>query len=154
MSFEKDAVPVITQPGQGRGMSVFGDQVEFVITGAQSGGRFTQWIETTHPGGGPPPHYHTREDENFYVIEGSAEFFQDGQWTAVAPGTAVFMPKGTVHAFRNAGDTPLKMLITTVPSGFENFFDRCAVEFAKEGGPDMGRLVEIAGEHGIYFVQP
>lgn len=154
MSSANDAVAVITQPGQGRGMAVFGDEIEFVITGAQSGGRFTQWIETTHPGGGPPPHYHTREDENFYVIEGSAEFFQDGQWTAVVPGSAVFMPKGVVHSFRNAGSTPLKMLITTVPSGFENFFDRCAVEFAKEGGPDMSRLVEIAGEHGIYFVQP
>ncbi|MCF7788183.1 MAG: cupin domain-containing protein [Prosthecobacter sp.] len=154
MSSVNDAVPVITQPGQGKGMSVFGDEVEFVITGAQSGGRFTQWIETTHPGGGPPPHYHTREDENFYVIEGSAEFFQGGKWTAVVPGTAVFMPKGEVHAFRNAGETPLKMLITTVPSGFETFFDRCAVEFAKAEGPDMTRLVEIAGEHGIHFVQP
>lgn len=152
MSFFNDAVPVITQPGQGREMAVFGDEVEFVITGEQSGGRLTQWIETTHPGGGPPPHYHTREDENFYVIEGSAEFFQDGEWKAVAPGTAVFMPKGVVHAFRNAGQTPLKMLITTVPSGFENFFGGCAVEFSKEGGPDMGRLVEIAGEHGIFFV--
>lgn len=154
MSFNEPAVPVITPPGQGQAMSVFGDEIEFVITGQQSGGRFTQWIETTHPGGGPPPHYHTLEDENFFVIEGSVEFFQDGQWTAAAPGTAVFMPKGVVHAFRNAGQTPLKMLITTVPSGFETFFGRCEAEFAKAGGPDMARLTEIAAEHGIHFVHP
>jgi quercetin dioxygenase-like cupin family protein len=152
MSTASAAIPVIAPPGQGRFMSVFGDEVEFVITGEQSGGRFTQWIETTHPGGGPPPHYHTREDENFYVIEGCPEFFRDGTWTAVPPGTVVFMPKGVVHAFRNAGTTPLKLLITTVPSGFENFFARCAEEFAKPGAPDMARITDIASKHGIHFV--
>ena len=135
-------------------MSVFNEDVEFVITGEQTGGRFTQWIETTPPGVGPPPHYHTREDENFFVIEGSVEFFHAGVWTAAAPGTVVFMPKGEVHAFRNVGTTPLKMLITTVPSGFEIFFERCAVEFAKPTGPDMSRVTEIAVEHGIHFVHP
>jgi len=135
-------------------MSVFNEDVEFVITGEQTGGRFTQWIETTPPGVGPPPHYHTREDENFFVIDGSVEFFHAGVWTAVAPGTTVFMPKGEVHAFRNVGTTALKMLITTVPSGFEIFFERCAVEFAKPGGPDMSRVNENAVEHGIHFVHP
>ena len=154
MSSANVAIPVITPPGQGRVMSVFGDEVEFVITGEQTGGRFTQWIETTHPGGGPPPHYPTLEDENFYVIEGSVEFFRAGAWTAVPPGTAVFMPKGEVHAFHNAGNTPLKMLITTVPSGFETFFERCEVEFAKPGAPDMAHITEIAAEHGIHFVHP
>lgn len=46
------------------------------------------------------------------------------------------------------------MLIHTSPSGFENFFEEAAKEFAKSGGPDMNRAVSIAGEHGIHFVQP
>ncbi len=154
MSFATAAVPVITPPGQGRIVRAFGEEVEFVITGEQTGDRFTQWIETTPPGIGPPPHYHTLEDENFYVIEGSPEFLHDGKWTAVVPGTSVFMPKGEVHAFRNAGSTPLKMLITTVPSGFETFFTRCAEEFAKAGEPDMAQITEIALKHGIHFVHP
>lgn len=154
MSFAPAAIPVVTPPGQGRVVRAFGEEVEFVLTGEQTGDRFTQWIETTPPGVGPPPHYHTLEDENFYVIEGSVEFFHAGVWTAAAPGTAVFMPKGEVHAFRNSGSTPLKMLITTVPSGFETFFTHCAEEFAKPGEPDMSRLVEIAAKHGIHFVNP
>ena len=154
MSFAPAAVPVIAPPGQGRVVRAFGEEVEFVLTGEQTGDRFTQWIETTPPGIGPPPHYHTLEDENFYVIEGSVEFFHGGNWTAAAPGTSVFMPKGEVHAFRNSGSTPLKMLITTVPSGFETFFTRCAEEFAKAGEPDMGRITEIAAKHGIHFVHP
>lgn len=79
------------------------------------------------------------------------EFLQQGEWTEVPPGTSVFMPRGTVHAFRNVDDTPLKQLIHTAPSGFENFFTRCAAEFAREGGGDMAAIAEIGAEHGIHF---
>lgn len=154
MSFPISATPVIAPPGSGQIVRAFGEELEFLLTGAQTGERFTQWIETTPPGVGPPPHYHTQEDENFYVIEGEVEFFHDGQWTAAAPGTVVFMPKNEVHAFRNSGTTALKMLITTVPSGFETFFTRCAEEFAKSGEPDMQRIMEISAMHGIHFVTP
>jgi hypothetical protein len=44
------------------------------------------------------------------------------------------------------------MLLTPTPSGFEKFFARCAEEFAKAGGPDMSRIVEIGVEHGIHFL--
>ena len=39
------------------------------------------------------------------------------------------------------------------PSGLEKFFDRCAEEFAKPGGPDMNRIAEISREHGVEFVE-
>lgn len=110
------------------------------------------WAETTPPGGGPPPHYHDNEDEWFFVLKGSAEFFLHG-WNKVAPGGAVFVPKGTVHPFRNAGETPLKMLIQTTPSGFETFFASCAVEFAPPSPPDMERILGIGAKHGIHFVK-
>lgn len=154
MSFASTAIPVIAPPGSGQVIRAFGEEAEFLLTGAQTGERMTQWIETTPPGGGPPPHFHKNEDENFYVIEGSVEFFRDGQWTAAGPGAVVFMPRDEVHAFRNPGTTPLKMLITTMPSGFETFFGRCAEEFAKPGPPDMQRIVEISAEHGIHYVTP
>lgn len=154
MSFASPAIPVIAPPGSGQIVRAFGEEVEFVLTGAQTGERMTQWIETTPPGVGPPQHYHKNEDENFHVLEGNVEFFHDGKWAAATPGTTVFIPKGEVHAFRNSGTTPLKMLITTMPSGFETFFTRCAEEFAKPGGPDMPRIMDIAGEHGIHFVNP
>ena len=45
------------------------------------------------------------------------------------------------------------MLIQTSPSGFEKFFAEAAEEFAKPGGPDMQRVVQIAEAHGIHFVE-
>jgi len=144
--------PSVILPGQGRVVEAFGDRATFILTGEETGGRYTMFVNETAPGCGPPPHRHDAEDEWFHVLEGQAEFFKDGEWTAVPPGSSVFMPRGSVHTFRNAGNTPLKQLIHTSPSGFETFFTRCAVEFHREGGCDMGKVVEISAEHGIYYV--
>jgi quercetin dioxygenase-like cupin family protein len=121
------------------------------LTGEDTAGRFTQWLEITPPGGGPPPHYHENEDEWFHVLEGRVSFRSKGEWTEAGPGARVHYPKGSVHAFKNTGDAPLRMLLTTMPSGFEDFFAKCADEFARPGGPDMPRVLEIAAEHGIHF---
>jgi oxalate decarboxylase/phosphoglucose isomerase-like protein (cupin superfamily) len=107
----------------------------------------------TPPGGGPPLHYHQNEDEWFFVLEGRVEFFKDNAWAEVPAGTTVFVPKGVVHAFRNPGDQPLRMLVQTAPSGFENFYARSAEEFAKPGPPDMKRLMEISAEYGIHIIK-
>jgi len=131
----------------------FGDQVTFHLTGDQTGGKCALFTVVTPPGGGPPPHWHENEEEIFHVLEGRAEFFQDGVWTEVPAGTTVFLPRGGVHTFRNAGDTPLKQLVQAIPAGFDHFFARCTAEFHRDGGPDMGRIVEISAEHGIYYVQ-
>ena len=135
-----------------RVLHAFGEEVIVHLGGDETGGKLTVWTEITPPGGGPPPHYHTQDDESFHVLEGRVEFFADGQWREVAPGGTVFMPRGAVHAFRNAGTTPSRMLLSTTPSGFEIFFARCAEEFARPGGPDMPRVMAIAAEHGIHFL--
>jgi glyoxylate utilization-related uncharacterized protein len=111
-------------------------------------------FDTTPPGGGPPPHVHSREDELFLVVDGRVSFFVQGTWTEVRPGTAVYLPRGTVHCYRNVGDAPSRQWILTTPSGFEDFFARCAAEFARAGGPDMNRIVTIHREHGIELIAP
>ena len=102
---------------------------------------------------GRPPHYHSTEDETFYVLNGRAAFLVNDEWHELGPGGSAFMPHGSIHTFKNVGDQPLRMLIMTVPSGFEKFFCRCHDEFAKPGGPDMSRVDQISKEHGIHFLQ-
>jgi len=131
----------------------FGEEVTVLLGGEQTAGKLTMWMEITPPGGGPPPHHHVSEDEAFHVLEGRVAFLSDGEWHEVGPGGAAYMPRGVVHTFRNVGDQPSRMLISTTPSGFEAFLARCAEEFAKAGGPDMARIVQIGAEHGIHFVQ-
>jgi quercetin dioxygenase-like cupin family protein len=142
----------IVPPADGRVLRAFGEEITVHLGAAETGGKFVMFTEVTRPGGGPPPHYHLHEDEWFFVLEGRVEFFKDNVWTWVPAGTAVFMPRGVVHAFRNSGDTPLRMLIQTAPTGFEVFFSRCAEEFDRPGPPDIKRIMEISAEHGIHFV--
>lgn len=160
-SYKSDSVSVeevdspavkIATPETSKVLHAFGDEMTVLLSGADTGGRLAMCLDVTPAGGGPPPHYHVHEDEWFFPLEGEVEFFVDGEWRAVAASTTVFVPRGTVHTFRNSGSEPLKMLVQTTPAGFETFFERCAEEFAKPGPPDMQRIVEISAEHGIHFV--
>ena len=64
------------------------------------------------PGGGfQIPHWHEDLDEVFYVLEGEIEFLLDGELRLASAGSTVFVPAGTVHAFRNAGDRPARQLV-------------------------------------------
>jgi quercetin dioxygenase-like cupin family protein len=53
------------------------------------------------PGGGPPPHTHSGEDETFYLLEGEIEFLLGEARITAGPGDFVNVPRGTVHCFRN-----------------------------------------------------
>ena len=147
-----DKSPAVVRQDEGRVLHAFGQEVTILLNGERTGGKLTAWINVNPPGDGPPPHYHSIEDETFYVLEGRAAFLVDGDWREVGPGGSAFMPRGSIHTFKNVGDQPLRMFIMTVPSGFENFFTRCDKEFAKPGGPDMSLVLQISEEHGIHFV--
>ncbi len=143
---------VVVLPNEVRVIRAFGAELHFHLTGEQTEKRFLLATIISAPGDGPPPHYHLNEDESFLVQEGRLSFLSDGKWTEVGPGTVVFTPRGTIHTYKNVGDTPARMLLTASPSGFDVFFERCSVEFAKPGGPDMEQIFKISAEHGIYYV--
>src|SRR6266545_2973693 len=143
----------VVPPSGGKFIRAFGDEITVHLGATETDGKYTMFTVITPPGGGPPPHYHLNEDEWFFVLEGRIAFLLDGKWHEVGPGGAAFMPRGVIHTFKNVGDRPSRMLLTTTPSGFEKFFARCAAEFAKPSGPDMSRIIEIGAEHGIHFLQ-
>jgi hypothetical protein len=63
------------------------------------------------PGGGPPPHIHTREKETFYVLEGNVEFLLGEQTVVAGPGDFVNVPRGTVHRFQNTGTATARIIL-------------------------------------------
>ena len=142
----------IVRPGEGRVCRMFGEEVVILLDSKQTGGKFTSFIDTTQPGGGPPPHYLADQDEWLFVLEGKMSFFNDGKWVDAPAGTAFFSPRNSVHTFKNVGDTPSKMLVHVTPCGIEDFFIKAHDEFAKPGGPDMALAMQIAQDHGIIFV--
>ena len=149
----KDIKPRIVESSSCNTLHAFGDEVLIHLSGADTGGKFCMFTITSPPGGGPPPHYHENEDEWFFLMAGDIEFLIDGKWVRGNEGATVFMPRGSIHTFRNIGKSPSKLLTHTSPSGFEKFFEECASVFANPNGPDMSLIIEISGKYGIQFVE-
>ena len=61
--------------------------------------------EATHA-----PHSHP-EDEFFFVLEGTAEFYLDGKTEVAGPYASFYCPSNIEHGIRNVGDTELKYLV-------------------------------------------
>jgi quercetin dioxygenase-like cupin family protein len=57
-----------------------------------------------------PPHRHA-EDEFFFVLEGTAEFYLDGKTKTAGPYASFYCPSNQEHGIRNVGDTELKYLV-------------------------------------------
>ena len=148
-----NAPPVVRLPDESPIIHAFGDQMILHLSTEDTGGKFTLWTNITPPGGGPPPHHHENEDEWFWPLSGEVEFFKEGEWIKVPVKTAVFIPRGSIHTFRNPNKEPLNMLIQTMPGGFDQFFSECSMEFDKGGPPDMEKVVEISARYGIHYHQ-
>ena len=56
------------------------------------------------------PHKHS-EDEFFFVLEGTAEFYLDGKTLVSGPYTSFYCPSNVEHGIRNVGDIELKYLV-------------------------------------------
>lgn len=56
------------------------------------------------------PHKHI-EDEFFFVLEGTAEFFLDGETVVSGAYTSFYCPSNVMHGISNVGDTELKYLV-------------------------------------------
>ena len=140
---------------------LLGNLIRFKASGRQTGNAYSLVEVTTAPGAGTPPHTQSGDDEAFLVLEGTYEFMQAGKTIEGTPGTYLFIPRGDLHAFRNSGQVPAKMLIINSPGGLhEKFFAEAGdpVEdgagFPPAGAPDMPRLLAASARYGIAYPTP
>ncbi len=98
-----------------------------------------------------PLHFHTREDEYSYVLEGTLGGLLGDRVVEAGPGSWVFKPRGEWHTFWNAGDTACRIVEVISPAGFENYFRDLAEVFRDGGatGPDPVRMVEVGERYGL-----
>ena len=86
--------------------------------GRTTDGSYVLFEELCPKGSGAPPHVHIYTDEVFYVLDGEAEFLTGDKRQVVKQGSLVFIPKGTVHAFRVRSETA-RFLNLYSQAGFE-----------------------------------
>ena len=111
--------PVIRKPAQGRTVAVVGDVYRFLATGEDTNGKYALWEAIVPPGGGPPSHVHSREEEGFYVLEGEITLTIGEKRLVASAGMFANMPVGTPHSFKNEGSRPARMLISVAPVGLK-----------------------------------
>src|SRR5437870_11422312 len=123
--------PIIKKPGEGRTIAVVGDVYRFLATGDDTNGKYALWEAIVPPGGGPPPHVHSREEEGFYVLEGEIAFQAGEEQIGATAGTFVNMPGGMPHSFKNKSGQRVRMLIWLAPAGLEKMFFEIGVPLAE-----------------------
>jgi mannose-6-phosphate isomerase-like protein (cupin superfamily) len=138
-----------------------GDEVSFLITGEETNGAIFMSELSVPPGGGPPPHIHHREDESFYVREGTLAIRAGDRTFNVSPGDFVYIPRGTVHCLTNTGNGRARMLVTFTPAGMEKFFEEAFYPAGDRSvGPPLmseellSRLIGAASTNGLEFLPP
>ena len=153
--------PTLRTPADGRTIAVVGDVYRFLATGEDTNGKYAMWEAIVPPGGGPPPHVHSREEEGFYILEGEITF-QIGEERVVATaGMFANMPVGTPHSFKNESTLPAKMLISVAPAGLEQMFFEVGVPVARgdtTASPptkaEIEKLLAIAPRYGVEIRLP
>jgi quercetin dioxygenase-like cupin family protein len=144
-------------PGEGVTTSLFGDTYVVKAGGEETGGVLAVIEAHLAPhSSGTPLHVNTREDENYYVTEGTLTF-RLGERTLDAPaGSFVHIPKGVVHTHWNATAEPVRLLGFPAPAGFELFFADLAELMANmpPGPPDMSRMAAVYEKYGLQVVGP
>jgi quercetin dioxygenase-like cupin family protein len=138
-----------------------GDSLSYLVTGAESGGAYFIFEVLVPPGGGVPSHIHRREDESFYLLEGTLTVDADGRRYKASAGDFIHLPRGKAQCFRNQGDVNVKMVATVSSAGLETFFEEAFYPGTSEiSAPPplsetlMGRIKTSATKHELELLRP
>jgi quercetin dioxygenase-like cupin family protein len=117
--------------GGGRSYAMPAMRADFKID-AESGGRYSISEWTLEPGcPGVGAHAHKTNDDIFYVLEGTLEFWIGTDWHRVEKGAFIRVPAGVTHDYRNAGDSPARLLNIYIPGDFESAMPAIVKWFAE-----------------------
>lgn len=160
MTETAQAEALALRPGEGEARWWFGELATIKLTAAQTGGHFTLLKVVAPAALEVPLHVHDREDETFWVLEGSASFQVGDETIEAGPGTVLFAPRDGPHRYV-IGPEQAKILFHLSPGGFEAFVRKSSEPAAAptlpppaEEPPDMERLLPIVRTHGLDILEP
>jgi mannose-6-phosphate isomerase-like protein (cupin superfamily) len=146
-SFSESGIHV--QPGERRSLRVLGSQLE-VIAGAEARLSFGMFLSSFPPGAGMPfLHVHHSYEEAFYVLEGHVQFQLGSDDVRAGPGSAVLVPAGVAHCFRNVGAGDVTWLVVGAPAAAVTAVE----EVATLGRGDLDGLIDLFGRHDSELIE-
>jgi len=124
----------------GEGVPGFGSEVK--ASRISTGGALT--LIESRTTGGAPLHVHERDDEFFYVVDGTISVRIGKEEFEAGPRSFVFLPRGIPHAWDVVGDEAT-VLLMTVPGCLEEFL-------AEYHAAPADARDAIAARYGIRFL--
>ncbi len=143
--------PMIMTPERAESIRPFGIDMKVMLGAEHTGGTFSAIVAEVKPGDGPPPHLHRDREEYFFVLEGTYWLSVNGNESTIGPGTLVFVPRGTVHTFKNVASTLGKLLEWTIPGDNGDYF-RAMHAMEAAGGFNPETFAEINQRFVTEFV--
>ena len=106
-------------------------------------------------GEAPPYHKHTREDEVFLLIKGTALVWCDDQEYELAEGGIVYLPKNIPHGYRITSKNADLLMINT-PAGIEGMFRETGRDKSTPRPPDFEVKPDpaLADKYGNIIIGP
>ena len=146
---ESEHAGYVLAPDEGIRMSAVGITITFRATAADTGGRFSLFELTVPPNfDGPPPHWHKKTAEAFFVLDGTVTAISGEERTRVPAGGCWYVPTGVVHTYANESDEPATFLALLTPSDMEAYFFELVelVQEASEWPPEEPETQAAVGE--------
>src|SRR5262245_34496417 len=128
----------------------FGLDMKVLLSTEATGGAISVLMAWHKPGEGPPDHVHFSQEEMFFIVEGTYELTVGDQTSTAGPGTIVFIPRNTVHRFKNVGDTTARMLDWSLPGGQDHYF-KAISDLAASDGFTGEKVMEISKKFDTNF---
>ena len=110
----------VSNPDEGMAFIHEFNEVRVKVTSEQSGGAFELFEENCRPGFQSRIHYHSKNHQTFYIVEGEASFVLDGAKHDVRAGACVHIPPNVVHQI--SSKEGVKMLQIYTPGGIQAMF--------------------------------
>lgn len=148
-------------PDDGELLDVAGDRYRLLARRDETDAAYALIEAVVPPGGGPPAHTHSREEEGFYLLQGELTFYSDGERFVAGPGAFVHLPKGTTHRFQNESAQPARMLILLAPGGLEAMFGEVGTAATAADSPvaafgptEIQTMLAAAPRYGVSILPP
>ena len=120
------------------------------ITSRQTDGAYCVCEMTTTPGDGVSLHVHDRDEEFYYILEGTYEMQAGDERFKAEAGSMVVIPRDVPHQFRNASAVPARALMIFRPGGFDELLGEVR-EAAAAGTLDEKQRNGILTKWGVHF---
>lgn len=152
------SIPYLAQSDQHQQLEwLDGGTLSLLLDGAATSGSLTVGRFAVSKGEAPPFHMHTREDEVFLLLQGTALMWAGEEEMELTEGAIVYLPRNIPHGYRITSTTADLLMICT-PAGIEGMFRQAGRDRATPR-PDGFRIdpavmAQAADAYGQIIVGP